>query len=69
MKIPDTIRGDNKTHKLVKYLIQGIVKEGSHLFVDNYYSSYSLFRDLAQKGIKATGTARIDRLLLSGRQK
>jgi hypothetical protein len=43
-------------------LLDGIAREGDHLYTDNYYTSYSLFAELHSKNVKATGTVRIDRL-------
>jgi hypothetical protein len=37
--------------------------------MDNYYTSYALFADLYNKNIRATGTARIDRLNLDLEEK
>lgn len=42
-------------------LMDGMFKQGYHLFVDNFYSSPHLFNDLLEKGCRATGTVRENR--------
>ena len=52
----ESVRG--KTHDLVMRLMQPYLHKGHTLYVDNYYSSPTLFNDLYQNGTTATGTAR-----------
>ena len=42
-------------------LMNGMFRQGYHLFVDNFYSSPQLFSDLYDKGCMATGTVRENR--------
>ena len=41
--------------------MNGMFRQGYHLFVDNFYSSPQLFSDLYDKGKMATGTVRENR--------
>lgn len=47
--------------KLVWHLIQPLLHQGYHLYVDNYYSSVPLFRSLHAAGTGACGTIRKNR--------
>jgi len=38
------------------------VQPGSSLFMDNYFTSFHLFKELFDRGIGATGTIRVDRI-------
>ena len=56
----------NKTNNGLGYdvvmnLMNGMFRQGYHLFVDNFYSSPRLFNDLYDKGCMVTGTVREDR--------
>ena len=56
----------NKTNNGLGYdvvmnLMNGMFRQGYHLFVDNFYSSSQLFNDLYDKGCMVTGTVREDR--------
>ena len=42
-------------------LMNGMFRQGYHLFVDNFYSGPQLFNDLYDKGCMVTGTVREDR--------
>ncbi len=49
------------TYDLVMKMVRGLYGKGYHLFLDNYYSSPTLFRHLSDLGINATGTLRANR--------
>ena len=55
--------GDNKSviHAIVMRLLEPLKRAGHHIYMDNYYTSLSLFIDMKQKGFGACGTARVDR--------
>ena len=60
--IPDRIRGNTKTERMVKLLSENILTTGRYIYLDHYYVIYQLFKYFSQQNIKATGTARIDRI-------
>ena len=64
--IPNRIRGNTKTERMVKLLSENILTTGRYIYLDNYYVIYQLFKYFSQQNIKATGTARIDRIDLHG---
>ena len=43
-------------YDVVMKLIKRFVKQGYHLFLDNFYTSVTLFKDLYNQGVLATGT-------------
>ena len=45
-------------YDVVMRLIQPFLDQGYHLFVDNFYTSVTLFKDLFARGVPATGTIR-----------
>lgn len=51
----------NYTHDLTINLLNGLENKGFILFCDSWYSSVSLFQDLSEMGIAATGMIRSDR--------
>jgi hypothetical protein len=53
---PENSKG--KTYDLVMKLMRPYLHKGHQLYVDNYYSSPSLFMDLYRVGTGSTGTAR-----------
>nr|DAA80465.1 TPA_inf: Tpb6p [Tetrahymena thermophila] len=60
----------NYTHLLVKQLIHGQNNlQNCIIFMDNFYTSISLFEELSQNKIGAVGTVRLDRLKLNKEQK
>ena len=48
-------------HKVVMDLVSGYRYQGYTVYMDNYYTSPSLFEDLKQAGFRACGTVRCDR--------
>ena len=48
-------------YDVVMNLMDGLFQQGYHLFVDNFYSSPQLFKDLLDKRCLATGTVRENR--------
>ena len=48
-------------HDVVMDLMQSLFKQGYHLYIDNFYSSPTLFRDLFVQGCFCTGTVRDNR--------
>lgn len=49
-------------YDVVMDLMQGLFKQGYHLYLDNFYSSQTLFDDLLHKGCFCTGTVRDNRI-------
>ena len=57
---PDRTRGPGETAIMKKLEI--LETPSDHvIYFDNFFSSYDLFRELSEKGIRATGTVRINR--------
>lgn len=59
---PGQPRQDNQGYKVVMGLMDPILDRGHHLFVDNFFSSPKLFRDLYDRKTFATGTCRSNRM-------
>ncbi len=59
----DTVGGRGLAHRVVLELLndQRLEGKGYLVYTDNFYSSPHLFRELAEKGFGACGTARRDR--------
>lgn len=57
-KTTDNVDSLNPTQSVVIALINLLPKASYHIFLDNLFSSPSLFRVLRQRGIGATGTCR-----------
>ena len=55
--------GENKTvtHVIVMRLLGSLKKAGHHIYMDNYYTSPSLFVDMKLKVLGVCGTACVDR--------
>ena len=51
-----TVSANGLGYDVVMKLIRPFVKQGYHLFVDNFYTSVTLFKDLYNQGVLATGT-------------
>ena len=49
------------THSTVTNLTRGVEGFGHKLYMDNFFSSFDLFDDLAQKKISCCGTVRLHR--------
>ena len=49
------------THAVVLKLLEGLGNRGHHVYMDNYYSSPSLFQNLRHLGFGACGTVRTNR--------
>ena len=49
------------THSVVIRHLEGLEGRGHHVYMDNFYSSPSLYKDLKDKGIGACGTVRLNR--------
>ena len=49
------------THGVVLKLIEWLENRGHHVYMDNYYTSPTLFTSLLQLGVGACGTVRINR--------
>ena len=56
--------GENKTvtHVIVMRLLGSLKKAGHHIYMDNYYTSPSLFVDMKLKVLGVCGTALVDRI-------
>ena len=50
-----------QSEKIVIYLIDFLLNQGFHVFVDNYYTSYNLAKFLSDNSTLCTGTIRIGR--------
>ena len=50
------VSAHGRGYDVVMRLIQPFLRQGYHLFVDNFYSSVTLFKDLFAQGTAATGT-------------
>ena len=63
--------GENKTvtHVIVMRLLGSLKKAGHHIYMDNYYTSPSLFVDMKLKGLGVCSTALVDRKGMNGNQK
>jgi hypothetical protein len=57
------------TNDIVKNLAQGLENKNYHLFIDNYFVTIPLLRDLLQLGFGITGTVRKNRLKASSKIK
>ena len=42
-------------------LLEGMEGIGYHVYMDNYYTSPLLFKEMGKRGFGACGTARVDR--------
>ena len=49
------------THAVLLKLLEGLENRGHHVYMDNYYSSPSLFQNLRRLGFGACGTVRTNR--------
>ena len=49
------------TYAVVMKLLRGLENGNHDVYMDNYYSSPTLFRDLKSLGFGACGTVRVDR--------
>ena len=49
------------THGVVLKLIEGLEHKGHHVYMDNYYTSHTLYTSLQQLGFGACGTVRVNR--------
>ena len=49
------------THAVVLKLLEGLENHGHHIYMDNYYTSPSLFQNLRHPGFGACGTVRTNR--------
>ena len=58
--------GENKTvtHVIIMTLLGSLKKAGHHIYMDNYYTSPSLFVDMKLKGLGVCGTACVDRKVM-----
>jgi hypothetical protein len=49
--------------RVVEHMIAAVESrttiQNHHLFFDNFFTSYQLLKDLADKGVRATGTVRV----------
>ena len=54
--------GENKTvtHVIVMRLFRSLKKAGHHIYMDNYYTSPSLFVDMKLKRLGVCGTVLVD---------
>ena len=50
------------TYAVVVKLLEGVEKNKHHVYMDNLYTSPTLFKDLKASGFEACGTARTDRI-------
>ena len=48
-------------HAVVVKLMEGLERQGHHVYTDNFYTSPALFLDLHSKGFGACGTVRVNR--------
>lgn len=58
---PYNTSGNGVTYDLVMHMMRDLFGQGYQLYVDNYYSSPTLFSDLRVLGVTATGTLRTNR--------
>jgi hypothetical protein len=58
VRVPGPSMQDGAAYAIVLKLLQGLEEKGHCVVMDNFFSSIPLFRDLASKGIYATGTIR-----------
>jgi hypothetical protein len=55
-------RQGDSSYGIIMHLVQGLEGKGHCVVMDNFFTSVILFRDLASKGIYATGTIRLNRI-------
>jgi hypothetical protein len=55
-------RQGGSAYGVIMHLVQGLEGKGHCVVMDNFFTSIPLFRDLASKGIYATGTIRSNRI-------
>ena len=60
-----TTQGRGLAHRVVLDLVNKLAGKGFNIYVDNFYTSLPLFRDLVKLGFGACGTVRCDRKGLS----
>ncbi|KAG5866929.1 hypothetical protein JTB14_019776 [Gonioctena quinquepunctata] len=57
----DEIGGRGHAQKVVLHLMENKLNVGHHLYMDNYYNSFDLAKNLLNQGTNCTGTLRLDR--------
>ncbi|KAG5863278.1 hypothetical protein JTB14_015383 [Gonioctena quinquepunctata] len=57
----DEIGGRGHAQKVVLHLMENKLNVGHHLYMDNYYNSFDLAKNLSNQGTNCTGTLRLDR--------
>ena len=60
-RTPHLIDSSGVTHGVVLKLLEGLENRGHHVYMDNSYTSPTLFTSLLQLGFGACGTVRINR--------
>lgn len=58
----DSLSGKNHTEKVVMFLMRNFLNSGHSLYMDNYYNSCNLAKELLNKNTFCTGTIRKDRI-------
>ncbi|KAG5862912.1 hypothetical protein JTB14_024280 [Gonioctena quinquepunctata] len=57
----DEIGGRGHAQKVVLHWMENKLNVGHHLYMDNYYNSFDLAKNLLDQGTDCTGTLRLDR--------
>ena len=58
--LPEEVRGFTKTEKVTLHLVLPLLDKGSHIFMDNWFSSPTLFLYPYHQSTLATGTVRVN---------
>ena len=53
--------GRNHSHAVVITLVEELEGKGHHVYMDNYYSSPALYKELTEHGFGACGTVHMNR--------
>ena len=61
-KLPPDDTNRNITHWTVMLACEGVLDKGHHIYMDNYFSSPALYKELADHSTGACGTLRVNRM-------
>ena len=61
-KLPPDDTNRNITHRTVMLACEGVLDKGHHIYMDNYFSSPALYKELADHSTGACRTLRVNRI-------